>query len=326
MKKLFLTLTIAGGAMAANAQNIYGGFENWHNYTISSTQFEAPQGWSGSDSIINALSLFNSGSTIVKQVNKSSNAHGGNFAVQAFTKNFGGSLIDTFAGGIVNGKPAISGLTSGSPALTYNNLTTVTSRPVSLSAWIKYIPATGSLDSGIMTIQALKGGVGAGGSDSVLASTTLRISSTPTYTQMTATLNYGANTLTPDKVLILFGSSNAVSLGGNASSVHATPGSEIDVDDAALLLASGIAQPLFGQPAVSCFPNPVQDVVNFETSSTAPLTWRAYAADGRIVASQTFTGKGSASMTGAASGLYFYRITSNDGALVQSGRFSVEQR
>lgn len=325
MKKFLLTLTLFSGALAAGAQNIYGSFENWHSYTAGGTALEAPQGWSGSDSIINALGFFNSGSAAQKQVYKSTAAHGGSFAVQAITKNFGGSLIDTFAGGIVNGQPTISGLTSGSPTLAYTNLTPVTSRPAGLSAWIKYIPATGSLDSGAMTIQAIKSGAGAGGGDSVLAYTTLRIGATPAYTQMTATLNYGANTLTPDKVLILFGSSNLVGFGASAAAVHATPGSEIDVDDAALNMASGIAQPLFGQPAVKCFPNPSNGVINFETQSTAPLTWQAFSADGRLVANYTFTGAGAYAFGEQASGMYLYRIMASDGTAVQNGSFFLKR-
>jgi hypothetical protein len=307
MKKIITLFSAFICIGSANAQNnINGTFETWHNYTVSGKALEAPLGWYGSDSLIDALSLILS-ATPQKQVFKSTSSHGGTYAVQLVSADYGGGTIDTIPGALTSGQANVNLTTY---ATTFTKMPAVNQRIPSMSAWIKYIPV--GLDTAYIEIEMFKNGiVGADGLDSAIGFGIMPIPAMSAYTNVTVPITYSSTTIVPDKILVTFSSGYY----GDANN----PGSTMYIDDAVLNTTTGIVQPLFGQPIVNCFPNPGRGIVSLRTSSTAPLTWSAYGVDGRQVATTTFTKETTISIESQPAGVYLYRVTDAQGGLVQTG-------
>ena len=307
MKKFIYSAGLLLCAWSASAQNnINGTFETWRTYTSGGQTLEAPQGWYGGDSLTDAFAAA-LGATPQKQVTKVTSAHGGTYAVQLVSANYGGGTLDTIPGTITSAKPKLDLI---SQTLSFSNYPTVNQRIPSMSFWVKTAPV--GQDSGYAEVQMLKSGlVSVYGGDSIIGYSYVDFGTISNYAKVTMPITYVNSTIVPDRILITFSS-------GYSTDAN-NPGSTMTVDDAALLTTTGIAQPLFGGPVVRCYPNPSNGIVRLSTASAAPLTWQAYTVDGRLAASVTFSGEGEGNLKAQPDGIYLYRITDAAGTLVQSG-------
>lgn len=309
MKKTLLTLSTALlAAYAGNAQLVNGNMENWHDYTVSGIALQAPQGWRGLDSNIAAIGPFVSPQ---QQNFKSTSVHGGSFAARLVSK------TNNFAGFVVPGVLANGDITLIiTPDVDYyiSGGTPVTDRSASVSAWVKYTPAAGSTDSGVIFARAiLQGTMGADGRDSVIGEGTMAIGSTAAYTQKTVPIVYTNPTRTPTHIQIGFLSSNLAT---------AADGSELFVDDVVLNAASGISKNLHLAAVVKCYPNPTNGMLNFSSNEPGVLHLEAISATGQVIAQQSFTGNTALDLANQPAGTYYFRVSDKNNQLLQTGKFT----
>lgn len=322
MKKL-LTLTIAAfmGAISMNAQTLpNAGFENWQSYTVitaPTTPFERPTGWFGSDSLLFFAKVLMGNPPIQKQLLKSSTEkHSGTYSVELTTKD-----QDTFGvlpGVLANAsiKVDILNFDPNDPlsSFSYEGGTAINQRVSAVSAWVKYNQQNN--DQGQLIAQAVLAGAGTGGSDSVVGTGTATISSSATFTQVSANITYNDPNVVPDKLLVIVLSS--------IMSSSNTPQAEtvLWVDDMTVSGPNGIEEFLLGNNAVSAYPNPANDVVNFKTDVSGQLTLAVYDLSGKLQYQTSFENAHSLQTSGWAAGTYIFNARNSDGALVGSGRIT----
>jgi hypothetical protein len=77
--------------------------------------------------------------------------------------------------------------------------------------------------------------------------------------------------------------------------------------------------------SVKVYPNPAQNVLQLSSGENEGLVWEAYNMQGQKVAFRSFSGKASVDISSLSTGVYTYRISDNNGKLVQQGKFNVIQ-
>lgn len=315
MKKL-LTLFLAGTALAfqSQAQTVLpiGDMEVWHNYSsgFPPTALEAPQGWKGLDSVIAQYAILLQ-TTAKKQLFKTTDAHGGTNAARLLSRTYGAPL-NTLPGVMSNANISIDinnmtyKLSGGTP---------VTQRFTDARAWIKYHPKN-TTDSGILAVQAVLAGQGAGGADSVVGVGAFVVGGTiNTYTQITAHMTYVNPTVVPDHIQV-----GLISAANN----NGADSTELLVDDVSIIAANGISQVLFHADVVHCYPNPTSNFIHLSTDETEALTWEAVATTGQLIASKEFTKAATVPLQGIPAGIYFYRVLNKNREMIQTGKFTVQ--
>lgn len=310
MKKTLLFLGLGLFATsAAHAQLVNGTFEAWHNYTVSGTALEAPNGWRGLDSNIATYSFL---ITPQKQVFKSTDMHGGTYATRLLSKNYAAVGV-VVPGVIANGNISIS----ITPSITYSisGGTPVTQRYGSVSAWVKYLPAA-TTDSATIAVRAiLQGTPGTNGQDSVVGIGILTFGTKSAYTLTSVPIIYTNPTATPTHIQIGFVS---------GSMDAGTDGSQLFVDDVTLNTGNGIRQSVFNAAVVKCYPNPATGTLNISSNQPETLTWEALNVAGQVIASKTFTQNATVDLSNAPAGIYFYRVFDKQNTLVQTGKFNLQ--
>ncbi|MEZ5017314.1 MAG: T9SS type A sorting domain-containing protein [Flavipsychrobacter sp.] len=327
MKKVLLSITILISMLSATAQTFSGaGMESWRSLSVGfpSTQVTLPDHWFGTDSLIYTVAPFLTipTSSLTKQMVKSSSAHSGSFAAEVTSKNQG-TTLGVIPGILTNARPGIdiAKFDPNNPisSINYVGGTSISSRIGYVSAWLKYAPQGG--DKAQIIITAVLAGQGLGGADSIVGSAdTIIASQVSAYTKYEVKINYIDPNVVPDKLLVLFLSSTSV------TATVPVDGSKLTVDDVeAGIHSSGIHFPLLNNEVVSCYPNPATEVVNINTTINQPLIWELYNMSGQKVKQVNFTKNTTVNVKELPSGMYFYSITSNDGALVYTGKLSVDK-
>jgi hypothetical protein len=321
MKKLFTILFILLLGNSAFAQNLYGDMEQWRNINsgFPPKAFEAPAGWYGVDSLIAALGPFASVSNPQKMLFKDADAHSGSFAAKIMTR-FQGGQLDTLTGVLVNAMPGfdLGNFDPSNPAgsLTYTGGTATTSRMESVSAWIKYLPR--HTDKGRISARAMLTGKGAGGTDSIVG-TADTILSQPimNYTQVTINMKYQDTTVRPDKLLVLFYSSNMTT----ATSPYDS--STMYVDDVSAKAAPVSVKTISARKDIKIYPNPAADRLFISTNDSKYYEIVLYNSTGSRLSAYTIDNKG-IDISPLPTGLYYYSIGEAE-TVLQQGMFTIER-
>ena len=331
MKKIYLSLCLLVAALSTQAQLLNPGMETWRTYSSGGTtpvNCEVPTNWYGIDSIIiadgqafgSALSL--SDTNWHRQVFKDSgaNAHGGTYSAKLVTK-LQSTYLGKFPGIISNAKANIT-ITPGLPAptvspITYTGGTATTLRTTSVSAWVKYNPAS-TADSAELTVSAY-GSLGSV-TDTLVGSGFVKIGPNASFVQVTAMVNYTTTAYFVDLVRIGFASS--------CDTTHAAINSTLWVDDVTM---GGVAQTISVNDVhsagnvVNVYPNPAMNIIHMDGQQNEAVTFTLVSITGQVVATASFTGKGIADVSMLPSGLYFYTIADNAGNLTQRGKVSISK-
>lgn len=314
MKKIYILLSVLALAFSVNAQTIpTGDMEMWRTNSAGSTNpkiVRAPHNWYGADSLIIGIgqvfgTILSIPDTVWRQQlfkDSAANAHGGTYSAKLVTRDQ--DTLGIFPGVMSNAQANVDLSTF---AVTFSGGLSTTLRTTSVSAWVKYEPAS-AVDSANIMVQAY-GTVD--GIDSLLGYGYLKIGATPTFTQVTANVIYPNPSLIVETLRITFAS----------SSDTAAEYSTLWVDDVS---AVGVAQPIsvndVNKTSISVFPNPATDVLYI--SGAKHVTCNIVAIDGTVVATQNIDQKGSIDLTTLASGMYLYTLTEN-GKLIQKGQVSI---
>ncbi len=326
MKNISLLFGAAILAFCAHAQVFPNpGFETWRTTASGSTRpvaVKAPTGWFGADSLIIADGQF-FGPFITPAIPDSvwkrqlyidsgANAHSGTYSAMLVTKRQ--DTLGVFPGILSNAKANISiSLTSGVGPITYSGGTRIPVGVKTVSAWVKY--AGGSpTDSGQLSVDVY---AHIGGVDSVVGSGFVRVGSTSSFAQVTATVTYpvAALGLLADTVRVYFASS----CGGGRNVV----GSTLWADDVSMtLLPVGVAQ-VEATNAFSIYPNPAANWLNVAIDSKLDYSVALFTTDGKCVRGATFTGNGTLDIQALPVGIYYYDVTATDGTVLKRGTVSV---
>ncbi|NDC41059.1 MAG: hypothetical protein EBZ77_05840, partial [Chitinophagia bacterium] len=213
MKKLCIALAILAVTFGAQAQTLpNAGFESWRINSAGGTNPQivmAPVRWYGADSLIITYGqFFGAALSIPDTVWKaqlfmdSLNVHTGKYSAKMVTK-------DEDTAGIVSGlmsnaKANVAISLSGFGGISYSGGTAVTQKPLTVSAWVKYVP-TDLRDSAFISVQSI---AKVAGKDSVVGDVTYRFGGVDAaFRQVTATVEYQPLLAHVDTVRITFGSS-----------------------------------------------------------------------------------------------------------------------
>jgi hypothetical protein len=313
MKKLLLLGCSLAVLNTANAQVANAGFEQWHSYSSGSGSLEAPNGWYGSDSMVYVFAIF-LGATPQQQVFKSTDHHNGSFAAKLVTRNIGGQA--GVVPGLLTNANINFDLNSFDPndplsALSLTGGTTVNQRMGGVSASVKYVP--NGNDTALMFVQAIMNNASTGNTDSLIGAGFSDITQTASYGPVYAPISYINGTDVPTSIIIGFVSSN---------SAIANDNSTLYVDDVNFVTL-GINDLAASNASVKVYPNPAQNVLELSSGQNGDLVWEAYNMQGQKVASRSFIGKATVDISSLSAGVYIYRISGNDGKLVQQGKFNV---
>lgn len=272
-KKLACMMLLSLGYATVEAQMIETpGMETWIEIP-GSLGLEHPASWSGSDKLIeDNASLFSLlGLTAQKQVQSSTDAHGGSYAALIESKNLSptlGSLPALLVNANIHINPAdFSGgleLSDIFGKLKFSNGTATHGHKVDkVSAWIK-MPETNT-DRSSVIITAYRNGLTAGGVDTTFpigqSAFVFEPSMITSYTKVDLPLAYFDQAITATDTLIVAFSSSAIS--GSAPTV--TDGNRLFIDDVTMTLSDGsvtaikMTAPLKRQ--VKIYPNPATDKI-----------------------------------------------------------------
>jgi hypothetical protein len=328
MKKLYAVFGLAVLGFTAHAQVVPGGdMETWrtgtsHDGTYPVRTVNAPANWMGLDSTIiyegeyiatSTFGLYANGNNFFPQVfPEATIVHGGAKSAKLITRKQ--DTLGVIGGSIANYHTNVSiNLTSG----TYNYFLfgglPVTGRMHSVSAWVQYKYAPGTMaDTAMMTASMQKH---FGTVDSTIGSTTVNIDSTAgSWVQVTGYFFYNDAVTIPDTMRITFVSSRSGSV--DSSTLY--------VDDVTIsAIGLGESETLATAAAINLYPNPAKGEVNIDTHTNQPLKLELYSVSGQQVATEVVTGRKTLSVAGMPAGLYFYNVYNTTGDMVQKGKLEV---
>lgn len=235
---LFFVATLSQG----QSQIPEGEFENW-TLSPQSTFQEPTGGWWTS-----LNSLKNLGGPVT--VEKTSDAHSGNFAARLESKQWGtlklpGLLV---SGKFVNTTPFIL---QGQP---------FTGKPVRFTGYYKYTSVNS--DSAAIFAMITKYNTVTGKRDTIADAKLAIFNSINIYTLFDIPFIYYDNSATPDSIDVVFSSS------AGGQNFQSQIGSTLFIDDVSLNYSNGIEERLFPEINVTVYPNPASEWINIELGET----------------------------------------------------------
>lgn len=260
-----------------------GTFEGW-----SDVNSEEPNNWA-------TFNLISTVTSFPNTVTKTTDAHGGNFAVKITTQNVNGDTL----GFLTNGNITENGPLGGMP---------VNANPKTLSGFYKYTPV--GLDTAVCAIISYRYDANAGGTIPI-DSSFIFLLPTVGYTSFSATLLY--NTFPyADTVAIAFSSSNT-----RDENSFVGIGSELLIDDLTLEYYPVGIKENSGNINASIYPNPVTDNFYIEYDQLqGDLQFELYNAIGSLVMSQKInainTGKQIINTNDLQKGIYLYTLVNGE--------------
>ncbi len=320
MKKIYLLLSAVMLGASVNAQVLpNAGFEAWRvgsaGNGINNLPVYAPVSWFGTDSLIIGagqtlgFAVYGINPTVwQQQMFKDSgvNAHGGSYSARLVTKDQ--DTLGVVPGVLTNAEPSLNLATF---SISFSGGQSTTLRTNSVSAWVKYTP-TATTDSGSLLVQAY-GDIG-GNPDSLIGTGYVKIGALTNFTQVTANVVYANPDLIVNNVRISFASS---------ADTNASVNSTLWVDDVTMVGVPQAVGSITGNSnIVNVYPNPATATLNLDGVQNISLVCNLMSVNGQVVATKTFSGKGSIDLTELASGLYFYTIVEN-GNIVQRGKVNI---
>lgn len=269
MKKILLVILLSHSVYGQeNFQN--GSFENWSIVA----NYETPDHW---------LNLnWSSSPDAPFPISKTTDAHSGDFAVKCssfYDPWLQMNLSGTLAYGIVD---PINGI---SPVA-------FTSRPDSLTFWMKYFPQDNSNYFAVLSLT--KWNPQTESTDYIGFATSQGGTTIANYTRISVPLTY-ISLLSPDTIVLTF----QTCLNQN------TPNIELYIDDIALVY-NNIATDVVTLPEFALFPNPVMN--ELEVTSAQTTAYTIYTVDGKPMSSGLLnTGSNSFDLTWLHSGIYILK-------------------
>jgi len=335
MKKVYFLFCALMAATVAIAQTVpNAGMESWRTSTsgpIAAKTVQAPDDWFGTDSLTIAVGEeFLMDPTLVAQLfEENTIIHGGSHSAKIMTL-YQDSTIGILPGTLTNSQvsldvAALLGGGSLASALSFSGGTPVTLKITTVSAYVEYFPGidsgthTRGADTGLLNVEAY---AIIGGVDSLIGTGIAFIPSTPTFTQITATLAYTDTVDSVGLVRIFFTSGGGARTNLDSSTLY--------VDDVSM---TGEAEPI---PPVSrvvnavnvnailnVYPNPASGAIYIDGPQNAGLTCSLLSVSGQVVATKTLMGNDVLDVSGLPAGIYIYTISDRGGNTVQKGKVTL---
>jgi hypothetical protein len=318
MKKLFIIGIIYLSSVCAKAQGINFNMESWHNVPVTvnpTLGLELPNQWYSTDSVGSILKMMYPNANIVKQTFRTTDAHSGQYAAKITT--FNQDVLGVSSTFFTNTQPDIdmSKMVKGAilaDALVYKGGTKISERIPNISAWVKYLPATG--DRGLIWVEVVAAGKGVNGTDSVLGFGERILDSTySVYTKFTVPVLYDDLKTEPTHVKIYFGSSYD----------NPQEGSIMYIDDVNIPVTKTAVEALTLKQNVMAYPNPAKDNITFITVDHEDKLLTIYNTTGSSITTINMNGSYQYDCSKLPDGLYVYTVQDNDGANTQKGMFVI---
>lgn len=314
MKKLLL-VCCSFFAFHSNAQLLHGDLDNWRTYNVPTapdTTFEAPLYWNTTDSMIFLAQGFFTDASFSRQFFQSPDAHSGSRAARLVTRRQ--DTLGVLPALMTNADITLdfAAFSSGdmTNALVFSGGAAVSSRIISVSAWVKYFPA--GTDSCFMRVQEIKSGAAAGGGDSIIGSGVAYISELrSTYTHITAAVSYTDAVTTPDLLRVFISSS------GRAPQ----EGSELLIDDITIY-ATGVEE-INTPNKYTIYPVPASGYISFNSPLKGQYNISVYSVDGRSCGSYTTIPGQQVDVSALTPGLYTYTIVNDSEGVTERGTFVI---
>ena len=339
MKKVYILLCALAVTCTSFAQTIVNaGLETWRTGSSGSAPLvttHAPTDWYSFDSLaIGGLEQYGvllfggyTPTDLHAQLFQDTNAahvHGGLSSAKLVTLKQDTAGI--FGGSLANAQPGINtavvtGGGSIANAITYNGGTATNLRIITVSAWVQYFPGKDSVtgifggnDSGMIIVQAL--GLHSG-VDTIVGTGTAMFGSTPSFTQITATLSYVDTVDFVDTVRIIFSSSK--NTGALDSSIMYVD----DVSMTGIPQINNVTMQNVKNDFVNVYPNPATGIIHLDGPQNAGLVCNLLSVSGQVAATKTLSGSDALDVSYLPAGLYFYTISDTNGNTVQRGKIAV---
>jgi Secretion system C-terminal sorting domain len=328
-----LFVVVLPGSSFAQLPNL--GMELWRTSSSGDSTpvtIQAPVSWYGSDSLIIALGQSPLASLALgshdtdwhRQIFRESTIrHYGAYSAKIVTVRQDSFLIP---GILTNANPGVS-LTILPPYVTnvtYVGGTGVTTKPTSVSAWVRYFPgrdSTGHIgaDSGRFTVQSL---ASIGGIDSVIGTADIRILPDTGWVQVTANIVYTDTIYPVDTIQVAFASSSG-STGLNGSTLYIDDISSRDEPNPPQPVDHTNVKRLTAGDKIYVYPNPATGKLYIESTLGKELTCRLFSVSGlQVFAEDLAPHQNAIDVSQLPGGMYFYEISSASGIL-QRGKVVV---
>ncbi len=285
---------------AANAQTVvFSDMETWRSPSVGfpSTTLDAVDGWRCPDSLAHAYGFIVGSPS--RQLYKSTDKHGGNFAARIVTQNQGSTLGD-LAGVLTN---AVINLDIVNQDFTLSGGTTLYGRVNFVNAWLKYNPNGG--DSATVVVSSIIKGGKSNGEDSVVGSGLHYITTSQPYTLVSVPIDYGSNTASPNALQIVFTSSGR----------QATVGSELFIDDVSYSIFPAGLKNVNNDTKFTISPNPASNKLQLQSEGKVRFTM--YGVTGQQVLSAEVNGNKSVDVSSLPAGTYYYAVTNANGEMAR---------
>lgn len=234
-----------------------GGFENW-SQSAQNTFQEPTGGWWTS---LNSLKDLGGPVT----VEKTSDAHSGNFAARLESKQWGTFILPGLlvSGKFVNTAPFII---QGQP---------FTGKPARFKGFYKYTSVNS--DSAAFFAMITSFNTVTGKRDTIADAKLAIYNTVDVYTAFDIAFNYYNNVAIPDSIDVVFSSS------AGGQDFLCEIGSTLFIDDISLEYSNGIVESLFSEINARVYPNPATDLIYIELDENVNGICKVFAMDGKMV-------------------------------------------
>ena len=289
---------------AASAQTVvFSELENWRTPTVFGTKLDAVDNWRCPDSLAHYYSIVTVSPS--RQLYKSTDKHGGNYAARIVTQNQGPSLGNV-AGVLTN---AVINVDIVNFKFTLSGGTSLNGKVNFVNAWLKYNP-TGGDSASVVVSSIIKGGK-SNGDDSVVGAGVQYITAAQPYTLVSVPIDYGTNTASPNALQIVFTSSGR----------QATVGSELFIDDVSYSIFPAGVENVNNNTKFIVSPNPAS--TKLQLQSEDKVRFILYSVTGQQVLSANVNGSTSVDVSSLAAGTYYYAAINANGEMVKNSSITI---
>lgn len=270
MQKLVLILC-ALISLELSAQQIpNNSFEDWQP-ELNGTYDEPGGNWWAT---LNFLRGFGPSAPIT--VNKTTDAHTGQYAAEITTGEFGSFVVP---GLLVCGE--VGDINLQNPTDVIKRGKPFTALPEKFLGYYKHLPVNG--DSAVANAMLTRYNTALGKRDTIALAEQLFKAEVNTYTLFEAEFEYYMNGVTPDTIIIALVSS------AGGQTLEGQPGNKLFIDEISLSYVAGITQKVNDIISIKTYPNPFSEQVTFEAETASNNRQVAiYSTDGKLLRSMPF--------------------------------------
>ena len=293
-RKIGSTLTIDSISLINSAEQLpNNSFENW----TTQTGPEDPDGWGTAAGQYPSYNL-------PVLVSKSTDSHSGNFAVKVQSNT--GLIPPPFGSGI-DGDTIVGQLQLNFINGFSSEYYPFAFRPDSLVGYVKGVVSDNPDNMNLIWVQFFRNSTNIGS-----CNYQMRNSST-NYFRFSVPVTYNSE-FTPDSLqFILFAS--------NPSKYY--PGNDFYVDDLSFVYSPTTSFMNIHEQSISVFTSNNFNELNIITNTEGPVTIKVFDANGRVLHEKSISKSHEIiDISDLNNGIYLYRITNNNGSILQNGKFS----